>query len=111
MTFDMGAQTLGQLSTATGSAHDDLGQNVRDLADAGSELEGRFNGTGRAAFDRFKADSEQIAIELNQALAAVLGGIDGQNTAFLEGEAQMEQETTTAHRGAGIESARFSSSR
>ena len=107
MTFDMGAQTLSRLSTATSSAHDDLGSNVRALYDAAAPLENRFNGQGRAAFDRFKADTDQIATELNAALAAVLGGIDGQNTAFVQGEQQMHEETDAAHARSPFESARF----
>lgn len=111
MTFDMGAQTLSQLTTATSSAHDDLGANVRALSKAAEPLEGRFNGEGRAAFDRFKAETDQIATDLNLALAAVLGGIDGQNVAFLDGEQQMTEETTAAHSGAAFDAARFSSTR
>lgn len=111
MTFDMGAQTLSRLTTATSSAHDDLGANVRALYDAAAPLESRFNGEGRAAFDRFKTDTDRIATELNTALAAVLAGIDGQNVAFLDGEQQMAQETGSAHSGAGVDAARFSSTR
>ena len=110
MTFDMGAQTLAQLTTATSSAHDDLGANVRALYDAAAPLESKFNGEGRAAFDRFKTETDEIAVELNAALAAVLGGIEGQNVAFLGGEEQMAQETSAAHSGAGFDAARFSSS-
>lgn len=110
MTFDMGAQTLSTLTTATSSAHDDLGANVRALYDAAAPLESRFNGEGRAAFDRFKADTDEIALELNAALAAVLGGIEGQNVAFVDGEQQMAQETGAAYSGAAFDAARFSSS-
>ena len=108
MTFDMGAQTLSQLTTATSSAHDDLGANVRALYDAAAPLEGKFNGEGRAAFDRFKAETDKVATELNAALAAVLGGIDGQNAAFLDGEQQMADETGAAYSGAAFDAARFS---
>ncbi len=111
VTFDMGAETLTQLTTATSSAHDDLGAHVRALAVAAEPLEGTFNGQGRAAFDRFKADSDEIAVELNAALAAVLDGIDGQNLAYLQGEDQMIAETQAAHSGAGFESARFGGGR
>jgi hypothetical protein len=41
----------------------------------------------------------------------VLGGIQGQNTAFLTGEQQMIDETTAAQSSANFESARFSGSR
>lgn len=109
MTFDMGAQTLSHLTTATSSASDDLGSNVRALYDAAAPLESKFNGEGRSAFDRFKADTDEIATELNAALAAVLGGIDGQNTAFLDGEQQMAEETGAAYSGSAFDAARFSS--
>jgi hypothetical protein len=111
MTFDMGAQTLSRLLTATGGAHDDLGANVRALYDAAAPLEGRFNGDGRAAFDRFKTDTDTIATELNAALAAVLGGIDGQNTAFVQGEQQMSEDNASAHAAAPFDAARFGSAR
>ena len=107
MTFDMGAQTLTRLSTATSSAHDDLGANVRALYEAAAPLEGKFNGQGRAAFDRFKAHTDQIATELNAALASVLAGINGQNTAFIQGEQQMVEETNSAHSAAPFAAARF----
>jgi hypothetical protein len=109
MKFAMGAQTLSQLTTATSAASDDLGALVRELFVAAEPLQGRFNGAGRAAFDRFKANTDEIADELDAALVAVLGGIDGQNTAFVQGEQQMVDETHAAHSGAGFESARFGS--
>ena len=107
MTFDMGAETLSQLTRNTSSAHDDLGTQVHVLAAAADPLEGKFNGAGRAAFDRFKLETDRIATELNLALAAVLGGIDGQNVAFVEGEQQMTDETNTAYAGANFDGARF----
>ncbi len=105
--FDMGAETLGTLTTQTSSSHDDLGAQVRLLAAAADPLEGRFNGEGRAAFDAFKDASDQIAIDLNTALAAVLEGIRGQNVAYVQGEEQLVGETTSAHHGSGVEFARF----
>jgi uncharacterized protein YukE len=109
MKFAMGAETLSQLSTATSAASDDLGALVRELFAAAEPLQGRFNGTGRAAFDQFKAHTDQIADELDAALHAVLGGIAGQNAAFVQGEQQMVDETRSAHAGAGFDSARFAS--
>ena len=106
MKFAMGAETLSQLSTATTGASDDLGALVRELLVSAEPLQGRFNGAGRAAFDQFKDHTDEIADELNAALRAVLGGIDGQNTAFVQGEQQMVEETRASHAGAGFESAR-----
>jgi uncharacterized protein YukE len=108
MTFDMGAQTLSQLTTATSSASDDLGADVRALYDAAAPLENRFNGEGRAAFDKFKADTDDIATELNAALAAVLAGIDGMNTAFVGTEQGQAQDTGSLHSSANFDVARFS---
>ncbi|WP_314100643.1 hypothetical protein [uncultured Frigoribacterium sp.] len=107
MKFAMGSETLTQLSQKTSGAGDDLGALVRQLADAAEPLEGRFNGAGRAAFDRFKNEVDGISVELNAALSSVLTGITGQNRAFLEGEQQIADETSSAQAGAGFESARF----
>ena len=111
MKFAMGSETLTQLSQKTSGAGDDLGALVRQLADAAEPLEGRFNGAGRAAFDRFKGEVDGISVELNAALSSVLTGITGQNRAFVEGEQQIADETTAAQSGAGFESARFCGSR
>jgi uncharacterized protein YukE len=110
MKFAMGAETLGQLTKQTSSATDDLGSVVKELFAAAEPIQGKFNGAGRAAFDSFKGETDRIANELNAALASVLGGIDGQNVAFLEGEGQMVSETTAAQAGANFEAARFSGS-
>jgi uncharacterized protein YukE len=111
MKFAMGAETLTVLTKQTSSANEDLGSLVKQLFAAAEPLQGKFNGAGRAAFDKFKGETDLIANELNAALAAVLGGIQGQNTAFITGEQQMVDETTAAQGGANFESARFSGSR
>ena len=69
---------------------------LRQLADAAAPLEGRFNGAGRAAFDRFKGEVDGISVELNAALSSVLTGITGQNRAFVEGEQQIADEVPQA---------------
>jgi hypothetical protein len=105
MTFDIGAQTLSQLTTATSSASDYLGAHVRALYDAANPLDGVYNGEGRNAFDGFKADTDDVATRLNSALASVLAGIDGMNTAFVGIEQTQAQDTGSMHSGAGIENA------
>lgn len=107
MKFAMGGETLTQLTKQTSSSTDDLGALVRRLAEAAEPLQGKFNGAGRAAFDRFKGETDRIAVELNSALSAVLGGIAGQNRAFVEGEQQMVDETTATQSGASFDAARF----
>ena len=108
MKFAMGASTLTQLGQRTSSSHEDLGALVRRLEQSAAPLEGRFNGAGRQAFDQFKANTDSIAAELNAALAAVLDGIHGQDSAFQQGDSDMSDQTRAAQSGAGFDSARFS---
>lgn len=108
MKFAMGAETLSVLTKQTSSSHEDLGGLVKDLFASAAPLYGKFNGAGRAAFDKFNGETNQIANELNAALAAVLGGIQGQDVSFGQGEEEMVSQTTAAQSGAGFDSARFS---
>lgn len=111
MKFAMGGDQLTQLTRQTSAAGDDLGALVKQLADSAEPLQGKFNGAGRAAFDRFKSETDRIAIELNGALSAVLAGISGQNQAFLQGEQQMVDETSSTQSGVAFDAARFGSAR
>ena len=105
----MGAHTLATLQQATSSSSQDLGMYVRRLADAATPLEGKFNGAGRAAFDTFKANVDEIATSLNQALAAVLGGVQGQEKAFAQGDSQAADTTRQTMSGTDFDAARFGS--
>jgi len=105
--FAMGAEILSLLTQKTSSAGDDLGALVQKLAAAAEPLENRFNGAGRAAFDQFKVDVDDISVELNTALSSVLGGIAGQNRSFIEGEMAIVEETIAAKVGSAFEAARF----
>jgi uncharacterized protein YukE len=109
--FAMGADTLGQLSKKTGSASQDLGSQVKALLAAAEPLQGKFNGAGRAAFDRFKTQSDEVANELDGALAAVLGGIGGMNVAFGQGDEQMADDATQASGTVDFDAARFGAGR
>jgi uncharacterized protein YukE len=111
MKFAMGAETLSVLTKQTSTSHDDLGSLVKELFASAEPLQSKFNGAGRGAFDKFKGSTDEIAGELNAALAAVLGGIQGQNVAFQQGEQQMVDETNSAQAGAGFDSARFGSAK
>ena len=108
MTFDMGAETLSQLTRNTSSAHDDLGAQVHRLAAAADPLEGKFNGAGKAAFDSFKARSDEITADLNSSLSAILGGVHGMDTAFIQGETEMADNSKTGLGSANFDAARFS---
>ncbi|MDR1448794.1 MAG: hypothetical protein LBI84_01080 [Propionibacteriaceae bacterium] len=108
MKFDMGAQTLTQLIQRTSTAGQDLGTLVRRLAEAAEPLEGKFNGQGRAQFDLFKSRTDQIANELDAALAAVLGGVKGQEQAFSQGDTQMADSSQSAQSSIDFDAAKFS---
>lgn len=108
MKFDMGADTLSTLAKQTSSSHDDLGAWVHRLAAAADPLQDKFNGAGKAVFNEFKLHTDDIAVDLNRALAAVLEGVQGQDTAFQQGDQQMADETRALQAGASFDSARFS---
>ena len=111
MKFAMGADVLSGLTKQTSSAGEDLGVLVRQLAEAAQPLEGNFNGAGRAAFDRFKSETDRIATELNGALGAVLQGISGMDRSFGEGDVAMADQTRAAEGSSSFDAARFGSAR
>ena len=67
MKFDMGSSTLSTLAQQTQGSSDDLGSLIQQLIAAAAPLEGKFNGSARAAFDSFKTRSDDITTELNSA--------------------------------------------
>ncbi|MDW4574020.1 hypothetical protein R8Z57_14665 [Microbacterium sp. M3] len=111
MKFAMGADTLGVLTKATSGSSDELSLLVRQLFEAAEPLEGRFQGAGRAAFDRFKGRTDEISTELKAALDGVLTGIGGMNRSFLEGESAMIDSTTSMEAGSSFDAARFGAGR
>ena len=111
MKFDMGANTLSTLTKKTSTSSDNLGSLVKQLAVAAAPLEGKFNGSARAAFDSFKAHTDEIATDINAALSAVLGGISGMDTAFTQGENEMVEATHSAESSSDFDAARFGTSR
>lgn len=108
MKFDMGATTLSTLTKQTQGSSDDLGSLIRQLIAAAAPLEGKFNGAGRAAFDSFKARSDEITAALNGALGAIVGGQAGMDTAFGTGDVEMSDNARSAEGSANFDAARFS---
>ena len=111
MKFAMGSDTLSVLGRATTGSSDDLATLVHQLFEAAAPLEGRFQGAGRAAFDRFKYRTDEVSTELKAALDGVLTGIGGMNLAFVEGENTMVDETSSREASSPFDAARFGSSR
>ena len=83
MKFSMEEGTLVRLGQRSQAESDDLGVLVKRLAEAAEPLEGQVNGPARAAIDKFKASTDDIAAALNNALAGIVQSIAGQNNAFV----------------------------
>ncbi|MBT1002553.1 hypothetical protein KIH31_08040 [Paenarthrobacter sp. DKR-5] len=111
MKFDMGAQTLSTLTQQTGTSNQDLGQLVRKLVNDVAPLEGKFNGQGRAKFDEFKHRADEVANELNSALAAILQGQGDMNTAFQTGDQESADNASQTQGQADFSAADFKSRR
>lgn len=109
MKFAMGTDTLGKLTKSTQTSGEDLGALVRKLGEAAAPLEGRFNGSARAAFDQFKFNTDQIAVELSSSLQAVLAGVSGMDRSFKESESEMADATRSTQSSVSFDSARFAS--
>ncbi|MCX9193770.1 hypothetical protein C3Y87_20800 [Carbonactinospora thermoautotrophica] len=107
MKFDMGQQTLGTLAKQTSGASEDLGALIKALIAAAEPLTGKFNGAGKTAFDSFKARADGITAELNASLRAILGGVQGMDTAFIQGEQEQAQNAQQNLRAANFDAARF----
>jgi hypothetical protein len=105
--FDMGQSTLSTLTKQSHGSSNDLGTLIKQLVAAAEPLEGKFNGTGRAAFDAFKARSDQITAELNSSLSAIIGGQTGMDKAFGQGDHDMADNARATEQSAGFDAARF----
>lgn len=105
--FDMGWSTLSTLVNQTQVSSDDLAGLVRALIAAAEPLEGRFNGNGRAMFDAFKTNSDQITANLNSALGGILTGQSGMDTSFVQGDQDMADNARSGQSAANFDGARF----
>lgn len=94
MKFDMGLDVLTVLSQKTSGESDDLRSLVNTFVQAAEPLRDVMAGPAKAAFDRFKGKSDEVADTLNTALVGICGSIDGQNQSFIQGA----QEGADAHR-------------
>ncbi|GLW49823.1 hypothetical protein Stsp02_54840 [Streptomyces sp. NBRC 14336] len=107
MKFDMGSTTLAELGKSTGGSVQDLGTLISWLVQAAEPLEGKFNGAGKAAFDRFKLNADEITNALNSSLDAILGGQVGMDTAFSTGDTELEDNANRNIGVANFDAARF----
>ncbi|WP_328552854.1 MULTISPECIES: hypothetical protein [unclassified Streptomyces] len=107
MKFDMGSSTLADLGKSTAGSTEDLGTLIQALVQAAEPLEGKFNGAGKAAFDSFKAHTDEITAALNGSLGAILGGQGGMDTAFGSGDVEQEDNAQQNMGQSNFDAARF----
>ncbi|MBL0884854.1 hypothetical protein HGK34_00915 [Myceligenerans sp. I2] len=107
----MSSDALSSLTKKTENSGQELTMLVRQLAESAAPLEGKFNGSARAAFDQFKLRTDDIARELDGALSAVLSGVAGMDRAFAEGDAEGSDEIRGAQGSASFDAARFGGAR
>ncbi|MFI6942931.1 hypothetical protein ACIBI4_27015 [Streptomyces sp. NPDC050418] len=107
MKFDMGASVLSSLRSQSQTSSDDLGSLIRQLIAAAQPLEGKFNGSGKAAFDSFKRNSDEITAALNGSLSAILGGQTGMDSAFGTGDQESADNARSTMAAANFDAARF----
>ncbi|PWE07593.1 hypothetical protein DD630_11860 [Streptomyces sp. BSE7F] len=107
MKFDMGSTPLSDLGKNTVGSSTDLGVLIRRLIQAAQPLEGKFNGSGRVAFDSFKLRADEITAALNESLSAILEGQGGMDTAFTTGESEQQDNAHKNMGAANFDAARF----
>jgi filamentous hemagglutinin family protein len=66
-----------------------------------------FNGSGKAAFDSFKLRADEITNELNSSLRAILGGVQGMDASFIQGDVDMADNSRSLEGAANFDGARF----
>ncbi|SKA10377.1 hypothetical protein SAMN02745673_02466 [Marinactinospora thermotolerans DSM 45154] len=105
--WDYGDQTLTTLARNTSGSSDELGSLINQLIQAAEPLAGKFNGAGKAAFDSFKARSEQITADLNAGLGSINEGQRGMESAFSTGNQTMADEAQRNMSAANFDAAKF----
>ncbi|WP_433325756.1 hypothetical protein [Spirillospora sp. CA-294931] len=107
--WDMGDTTLSTLAKNTGNSGEELSGLIKALIAAAEPLSGKFNGAGKAAFDSFKARSDQITADLRAGLGKVNTGQVGMEKAFATGDQTMADEASRNMGSANFDGAKFRS--
>lgn len=105
--WDVGDQTLTTLANRTSTSGDELSGLIQQLISAAEPLAGKFNGAGKAAFDSFKARSEQITADLNAGLGSINEGQRGMDSAFRTGSQTMADDASRNMSTANFDAAKF----
>ncbi|HEY7486511.1 MAG TPA: hypothetical protein VH912_18755 [Streptosporangiaceae bacterium] len=103
----MGQSTLPTLIQRTGGSTDELRSLIQQLIVAAEPLAGKFDGAGKAAFDSFKANSDQITADLGRGLNSVHTGQAGMQKSFTTGDTTMADDTRSTMGAANFDGAMF----
>ena len=87
--YDMEAVALTRHADSIDAAYGELTRLVRTFVLSAQPLVGTFSGQGKAAFNRFKTDTDRISEDLKVSLTSVHEGTQGQNHAFASGDQDM----------------------
>jgi uncharacterized protein YukE len=107
MKFDMGATALPTLNTDTEQSSESLVLLINQLVRSVEPLEGKFSGRGRAAFQQFKNNTDEIAAALGVALGRIREGQAGMQDAFFTGDEQQEGVAKQSMGTQNFDAARF----
>ncbi|MFC4913021.1 hypothetical protein [Actinomadura gamaensis] len=105
--WNYGQETLITLAKGTEGSTQELATLVRQLIVAAEPLVGKFDGAGKAAFDSFKARSDEIIADLTTGLHSVNRGQVGMETAFVTGDQQMAADAHRSMGAADFDGAKF----
>jgi uncharacterized protein YukE len=87
--YDMEAVALSRHVSSIDAAYGELTRLVTTFYQSAQPLVGTFSGQGKAAFNRFKTDTDQISEDLKVSLQSVHEGTQGQDAAFSSGDEEM----------------------
>lgn len=104
----MGRETLSTLTTQTDTSYGNLRQLLHRLANAAMPIRDKLHGENRVALDNFINHTDEIALEMHQALGRHVEATAGQNRAFTSADAQQGDATRAADGQAGYSSINFS---
>jgi methyl-accepting chemotaxis protein len=100
--IDFGRDTLSTLGRQTEGASTELGDLVRQIAATADDLGTSFSGPGRKAFDELKGRADEVAKELDTALARILTGVTELDTEYTTGMERMGDEVRSKQANADL---------
>lgn|SRR5690625_2389028 len=105
--WDYGEETLTTLTQSTQGSGEELAGLVNQLVQAAEPLRDKFSGEGAAAFNNFKARSDEIAADLRTGLERINQGQGEMNVAFTTGDQTMVDDAERNASSANFDAAKF----